>query len=196
MVNATTLTRVKSLIGYAGNENDTLLSALIESVSREIEGYIGYEIEKKQRTEFYSPELNCRRVFLTVVPVESVDEVVVAREGSWDFAGATALTAGTHYRLRGLDVGEILFTEGALIFGFETLRIKYTAGISATDIATGAVALAADHQVAEEFRRRNNPMTQQRPGPSKTTKTYTDHHQLMPRVRELLQPYRRYANAI
>jgi hypothetical protein len=192
VVNATTTARVKALLGDGSSTNDTLYGTLVESVSREIEKFIGYELEQKSRVEIYSPELNEHLVFLRTIPVVSITQVRVAAEGVWDFAAYTALVANTHYRL--LSGGELYFSSG-LIVGRDTLEVTYVAGIGANDAAViaaaGDLALAADIQVCEEFRRKNNPTTASRPGPGGTSKTYTAPHGFLPRVIELLAPYRR-----
>lgn len=192
MVDATTLTRVKALSGDTSAQNDALLTTLISQVSREIESLIGYELERKSRVEVRSPEINQRIIMLKHRPVVSVTQVRVAVEGSWDFATHAALTANSDYKLSG---NSLYFTSG-LIYGKDTLEITYIGGIGATttDVVANApsLALAAEIQVNEEFRRRTNPSTISRPGPG-GTKVYAAPHGMLPRVRELLFPYRRIA---
>ena len=187
MVNATTLARVKALLGDTGSANDAILNTLIESVSRELEAYIGYPLALASRTEVYDLELGDDFLFLRTIPVVSVEAVKVGPT-YWDFASLTALTADQDYRL-GRD-GQIYFnfrSDG----GFQKAQVQYTAGLGASEAAVvtaaGDLAHAADMQIAEEWRRRLNPTTISVPGPSGAT-TRESPHRLMPRVRELLAP--------
>ena len=200
MVNATTLARVRAYLGIAvaepvttsTAERDALLTVLVDGVSREIEGHLGFPLLQASRAEFYSP--SSRIVQLNVVPIVSVSEVRTASEGSWDYTAGLALTADQHYRLRGGRVGELFFLDGVLIYGFETLKVTYTAGFGTTDAlviaAASDLADAADMQVAEEWRRRADPQTISRPGPKGAT-ALASPLVLMPRVRQILSRYRR-----
>lgn len=202
-VNATTLARVKAFLGVAASETvttettarDALLTALVDGVSREFERYIGYELEQKSRVEYYSPELGIRLIQLLNVPVVSVTEVRTASEGTWNFTTGLALTSDSNYRASLGKVGEIYFLDGALIFGFETLKITYVAGVGTNDAGVIAAAPdlsdAADMQVAEEWRRKSNPSTVSKPGPKGPT-VYDSPHVLLPRVRQRLSAHVRY----
>lgn len=194
VVNATTLARVKAHSGDTATGNDALLTTLIDQVSRDIEKFLGYELEQKSRVEIRSPDVNQRIVHLRHRPVVSVTQVRVAAEGSWNFAAFQVLTANADYRLS----GDSIYFFGGLIWGRDTLEITYTAGLGANDAAVIAaapeVALAAELQTNEEFRRRTNPNTLSRPGPG-GTKTYAAPHGMLPRVRELLFSRRRMAMA-
>lgn len=186
-VNATTLTRVKAQLGDAGSANDTLLTSLIDSVSRAIEKYIGYEIESKSRTETYDVNLGDHLVFLRSRPVSSITSVKIAVEGVWDFTAYTALVANQQYRL----IGNELYLYSGYTTGRDVLQVVYVAGIAATDTAVPTnIALAADIQIAEEWRRRNNPAVVTVPGP-KGSKTLDTPHRLLPRVAELLSAHRK-----
>lgn len=192
VVNATTTARVKALLGDTSNTNDTLYGTLVASVSREIEKDLGYELEQKSRIELHSPDLNESLVFLKTIPVVSITQVRVAYEGLWDFAAYDVLVANDHYRL--LATGELYFKYG-LIYGRDTLEVTYVAGIGVDDAAVIAaapdLALAADLQVVEEFQRRKNPGVIVRTGPGGSAQTYDSRHGFLPRVIELLSPYRR-----
>ena len=191
MVNATTLARVKALLGDTSSANDALYTTLIDGVSREFEAVLGYPLLQAERTDFYDLNQNDRIIFLRVVPVVSVAEVKIGPT-YWDFTGLSALTADQDYRL-GQD-GQ-LWLEERTYSGFQKAQVRYTAGLGTTDAAVIAaaaeLALAADMQVAEEFRRRNNPTTVSRPGPGGTSKTYSAPHGMLPRVLELLDSRRR-----
>lgn len=198
MANATTLARVKAHLGVPASETvtaettarDALLTSLIEPITREIEAWLGYSVTQASRTERHDLELNQRLIFLQVVPVVSVTEVKVG-PSNWDFAALTALTADRDYRLG--QAGE-LFLNFASRGGFQHAQVVYTAGIGTTDdgVATAApeLALAANIQVCEEWRRRTNPATVSIPGP-KGSKVMDSPHRLLPRVRELLSGKRR-----
>lgn len=190
MVNATTLARVKAQLGDTGSANDALLGVLIASVSAEIEGALGYPLLQAERTEHYDLDQNDRIIFLRVVPVVSVAEVKVG-PSSWDFTTLSALTADQDYRL-GRD-GQ-LWLELRTYSGFDKARVRYTAGLGTSDTAVVAaapdLALAADIQVCEEWRRRNNPAQITVPGP-KGAKTLDSPHRFLPRVEQLIARYRR-----
>ena len=191
MVNVTTTARVKALLGDTSSTNDALYATLIDSVSREFEDYLGYPLLQAERTELYDLGQNDEILFLKVVPVVSVAEVKIG-PNYWDFTTLTALTANQDYKLG--DDGQ-LFLNLRISAGFQKASVKYTAGLGANDAAVIAaapqLALAADIQVSEEFRRRNNPTTASRPGPGGTSKTYTSPHGFLPRVGELLGAKRR-----
>lgn len=189
-MNATTLARVKAHIGDTGAAQDALLTSLIAAVSREFEAYIGYPLALAQRTEFYSIKTNDEFVFLKVLPVVSVDEVKYG-VSNWDFASTSPLTADRDYRV-GND--GVLFLDFQTRVGFQGVQVTYTAGLGATDenVALSAqdLALAANIQVAEEWRRASSPTTVSVPTP-KGNKVYADQHRLLPYVRQILGAYQR-----
>lgn len=189
MANATTLARVKAYLG-GDPGNDALLATLIEGVSREIESHIGYALTQAARTETYDLDQNDELIFLRVVPVVAVAEVKVG-PSYWDFTSLSALTADQDYRL-GPD-GQ-LFLNVRAMSGFQKAQVQYTAGLGTTDAAVIAaapdLALAADMQVAEEWRRRMDPSTVTRPGPKGPT-VLASPLTFLPRVEELLARYRR-----
>lgn len=191
MVSATTLSRVKAHIGDTSSANDALYASLIVSVSREVELCIGYDLLQAERTELYDLSQHDRFIFLNVVPVVSVAEVKIG-PSYWGFSGISALTADQDYRL-GPD-GR-LYLNGDWGYGFQKAQVKYTAGFGTTDTAViaaaPAIAFATDIQVVEEFQRRRNPSTLTTTGPGGAAKTYVARHGLLPRVLELLSPYRR-----
>jgi hypothetical protein len=190
MANCTTITRVKSLLGDTGTANDTLLTSLVSSVSKEIEAWLGYPVTLAARTELHSLGQNDSFLFLHVVPVVSVAEVKVASSG-WDWASLTALVADTDYHIGG---GGRIYWNFATRAGFENARVTYTAGLGAADADVIAAApdlsLAADMQVAEDWRRRFEPSVLSVPGPA-GAKTLAAPVRFMPRVVELLSRYRR-----
>lgn len=198
MANVTTLARVKAHLGVSASETvtaettarDALLTTLIDAVSRDFEAFLKYPLTQQARTEVHDLELNQRLIFLRVVPVVSVASVKVGT-GYWDFAAMTALVADQDYHL---GVAGELYLAFASSGGFQKAQVTYTAGLGTTDeaIATAApeLALAANIQVAEEWRRRTNPSTVSIPGP-KGSKVLDAPHRLLPRVRELLSGKRR-----
>jgi len=193
MANCTTLARVKALLGDTGTANETLLTSLIGSVSKEIEAWIGYPVTQAARTELYSLGQNDRFLFLNVIPVVSVAEVKVSALGSWDWASIDALTADTDYHVGG---SGLIYWNFPTRKGFENARVTYTAGLGSDDaaviVAAPDLALACDLQVAEDWRRRFDPSALSIPGP-KGAKTLAAPVRFMPRVVELLSRYRRLA---
>lgn len=190
MANVTTLARVKAHMGDAGTANDSVYTSLIEAISREIEAFLGYPVTQAARTEQHDLEQNQRLIFLRVIPVVSIASVKVGPT-YWDFASMTALTADQDYRLG--QAGE-LFLNFAPQGGFQKAQVVYTAGLGTSDeaVATAApeLALAANIQVAEEWRRRSNPSTVTVPGP-KGSKQLDAPHRLLPRARQILSTRRR-----
>lgn len=191
MVNATTISRVKAHMGDTSSSNDALYTSLIAAVSREIELSIGYDLLQAERTERYDLSPHDRFIFLKVIPVVSVAEVKIG-PSYWDFTGISALTADQDYRL-GPD--GVLYLNGSWGAGYQKAQVRYTAGLGTSDanVVTAApdLALAADVQVCEEFRRRTNPNTISRPGPGGKSTVYAAPHGFLPRVEELLASYRR-----
>lgn len=195
MVVASTIDRVKRLIPIDASETskDALLTDVLAAVSRSVELYLGYDFEQKSRTELHSPQLAEQTLLLRTIPVVSITSVKVASDG--DFASATALQAGTEYRLRDDPYEGLLWCEpGILVPGVDTAQVVYVAGLGATtnDVIAAApdVAYAVDLQAAEEYRRSTSPTTQTRPGP-RGARTFSSQHSMLSRVAELLAPYRR-----
>jgi hypothetical protein len=174
----------------ASTVNDALYTVLIESVSREIEAFIGYPLTALERTEFYTLKNGDPIVWLRVVPVASIGEVKIASTLG-DFTTVDALVADTDYRLG--DDGA-LYLNVDIRDGYQRARVRYTAGLGANDsaviTAAGDLAAAATMQVGEEWRRRMDPASVSIPGP-KGAKALASPHGLLPRVREVLSRYRR-----
>lgn len=195
MVNATTLTRLKAYMDATDTvaARDALWTSLIGAVSREFESYIGYPLLQTSRTEYHDVAVGDEIIFLDVLPVVSVTTVKIGASG-WDFAAQTALTADSDYRVGDLAQGQIYINFEVRGTGYHKAQIVYVAGLGATDEAVAAaaenMALACNMQVAEDWNRRQNPMTVSIPGPS-GAKTMASPSRLMPRVLELLAPYRR-----
>lgn len=191
-IDATTVARVKTVLGKTDSADDTFLGNAISAVSRQFEGILHYELEQTSRVEDYGVQLHQRELFLRQWPLVSVTSVVVSSD--WDFANGTTLTADEDYRIDTV-TGSVYFLRGALIAGFQTARVTYVAGLGTdtSNLETTApdIVMAADLQVAEDFRRRDNPSTVTR-GQLGKRKTFADQHNLLDRVRELLQPHIKY----
>lgn len=196
MVVGSTVARVKRLIPIDVGETskDALITDLLAAVSREVERFIGYDLELKAYTEVHSVHHNDELIFLRQVPAISITTVKVSSAS--DFAGAapTTLTAGTEYRLRSGADGVLWCAPGSLASGVETLQVVYSAGLGANtnDVIAAApdLAYAIDLQAAEEYRRSTAPTTSVRPGP-RGARTFTGPHSMLPRVQDLLSPFRR-----
>lgn len=190
MASVTTIARVKAQLGDTGTANDAILTTLIDAVSRDFEAFLGYPLTQAARTELHDLDVNQRLIFLRVLPVVSIASVKVGPT-YWDFTSMTALTADQDYRLG--QAGE-LYLNFATRGGFQKAQVAYTAGLGTTDeaiaLAAPELALAANIQVAEEWRRRSNPSTVTVPGP-KGSKQLDAPHRLLPRVRQLLNVKRR-----
>jgi hypothetical protein len=189
-----TVTRLKRLIPIdpAEASKDALLTDVLSAVSREIERYIGYDLEQKTYTELYSVHQNDELVLLRQIPVVSITSVKVSSTS--DFASGTTLVAADEYRLREGADGVLWCDPAALVAGVNTLQVVYVAGLgvdtSAVIAAAPDLAFAIDLQAAEEYRRGTAPSTLSRPGP-RGARGFTGEHRLLPRVQELLAPFRR-----
>lgn len=200
LIYATTLARVKTMLGIPTTVStyNAALTNVIAAVSSEFEKYLNRPLSQEARTEDYTLTLNGRSIWLLATPVVTVTSIKV--DAGWSFS-VSALDS-TRYKVNE-DTGRVYFLDN-LVGGLgvsdldpeavDALRVVYTGGIaSATaSLLTVApdIALAADIQVAEDWRRRDNPNTQKRGGPGGGT-TWTEAHRLLPRVMDLLQPHRR-----
>lgn len=189
IIPATTVARVRLLLVKSGAEDDVLLTSMIAAVTLDIEAFLGYPISKEVRTEEYTPDLNGHYVFLRVLPVDGITEVRV--DTSWVF-GSNSIVPADFYRLD-REVGAVFFTS-ELPEGFRTVRVTYLAGIatSTTDLINVApdIAMAADLQVAEEWRRKNDPGSTGRQGP-RGGHSWSGELRMLQIVKDRLTPRRR-----
>ncbi|MFH0911720.1 MAG: head-tail connector protein [Planctomycetota bacterium] len=131
----TTLAKVKAYLGVSGSGDDTLLEALIDSVSEAIEHYCGREFAAKERTEFHdgggaaSLVLRCR-------PVQSIaslrdDPARLFPEGS-----EIAPAGYVFYP----EAGIVVLDGASFSDGRRNVRVTYTAGFSAVPPAVEQAA--------------------------------------------------------
>jgi len=199
MVNVTSRGRVKTLLGLTGTTEDDFIDTLVSGVSAEIAKYIGRPISEESRTEQYTVLTNGRQIFLRATPILTVTSIIV--DPFWQFTGTAV--ASTRYNIE-TDTGAVYFMDaivgGFRVSGYESsvknaIQVIYTGGLgaSAGDVISNHpnIALAADIQIGEDFRRRNNPDTKQRGGPS-GGRSWTDAHRFLPRVQQMLATEVRY----
>jgi len=200
LIGATTLARVKDLleIPTATTAADATLSTMILVVSSEIEEYIGRPLQVAARTEQYTMNMHGHSIWLRAYPVVTVASVKVDRY--WQYT-ATAILS-TRYNITA-ETGEVYFLD-SLVGSFrvtswdekaqDAIQVVYTGGIGSTTAAVisaaPAISYACDVQVAEDWRRKNNPATERRGGPSGGT-TWTGNHRFLPRVQDMLYPHKR-----
>lgn len=198
LIYATTLTRVKSLLDIptTATAANVTLTGMIAAVSAEIENFIGKPLSREARTEDYTIALHGRAIWLRATPVLTVASINV--DPFWQWTGDAIET--DRYKLTAT-TGQVYFLD-QLIGGISDLapeavdavRVVYTGGIatSTAELLTAApdIALAADLQVAEDWRRRDNPATSRHGGPGGGS-SWIDNHRFLPRVQELLLSHRR-----
>ena len=205
LIGATTLARVKDLleIPTTATAADATLSTMILVVSAEIEQYIGRPLQVTARTEQYTMNMHGHSIWLRAYPIVSVSSIKVDRY--WQFTSSAI--ASTRYNISE-DTGRVYFLDTLIgmyrVTGWDTdaedsIQVVYTGGIGSTTAAVitaaPAIAYACDVQVAEDYRRKNNPAVERRGGPSGGT-TWTDSHRFLPRVQEMLYPHKRLVHGV
>jgi uncharacterized phiE125 gp8 family phage protein len=194
-IDATTLARVKSQLDISGSSEDTLIALMITAVSRQIEKYIGRPLVIETLTEEYDGHARMHSIYLRRYPVQDIFSIKTRSD--WKFGDADAIDADLYHVIS--ETGEILLDFSPRV-GPKSVQINYKAGFADETVESGAdsglvedypdVALSADFQVAETWRRRDQA------APRRTTVAgsgleWEEALQFLPIVRDLLSPYRR-----
>jgi hypothetical protein len=120
---------------------DTILNALIESVSAEFEDLTGWGVWQEARTEYFDSTNNLRRIRLRGWPVDSGTDVDIFYDSTWTFDSDSELSE-TYYDVD-YNTGWIYFSDSTFMSGHQprALKITYKGG--------GAVETSPDS--GEEF---------------------------------------------
>lgn len=191
MTDLTTLERVKALLDIPSDDtvHDAAIGQLVSAVSVRVEKYLNRPLLTAERTEYLHVKRGQCEYQLAAFPVTSIASV--KNSSTFDWAGATAATAGTDYTHD--PATGILYQLAAWIAGPRALQVVYTAGMGADTTALVAaypdLADAVEKQVAEEWRRRGGLLRSSTSvnGQSETSAAVT----LLPIVEEILAPLRR-----
>ena len=189
----TTVARVKQVltIPASNTADDATLSTYIIAVSGEVEDYLGRKLYQQARTEDHTIKLHQRSIWLEAYPIVTVTSINV--DASWKWTGSAITSTAYNYNA---NTGEVRFSDAYATDreDFDAIRVVYTAGVGlaagAVIASLPAIALAVDMQVAEDWRRKNDPAIERRGGQSGGA-TWTGFHRFLPRVQQLLAPHRR-----
>lgn len=188
LLEATTLARVKAHLKITDTTDDTRLGELIQGVSDEIEKYLDSKLMQESQTEELDVRQN-QRVWYLRSRINAVTSVKTRTD--WDWASASALDSDLYHFV---DQEHQLYISSGPLIGRRTLQVVYTGGF-ATSTANlvanfPAIATAADYQVVQEWRRKENLAAVSRSSRG-GNKSWGDEHQMLERVRQMLDPYRR-----
>ncbi len=197
-MNATTIARVKALLDITSTTYDTVLTTMVEAVSRRIENYIDRPLEQTARTEEYSIKPRQNVLFLRAYPVTAITTIKLALD--WDYASETAIDS-SDYKVD-TDTGQVHFTffpilnyrGDTLAAAPNAMQVVYTGGLATntTNLISDYpdIAYAADVQVVAMWRRRDSPQGQSQSVGAGSI-NYEGALRLVPDVIEALTPYRR-----
>ena len=191
--NLTTVQLVKRVL--AGSEStsnqDAAITDLIPTVSQWIDQYLSRRIERKQRTVVLDVEPGQSLFSLDAYPVTAIASIKVARDRDWP--NTEALDSSTYVLHESGETGLLEIERGELVDGTGVVQLIYTGGMAA-DYATlladyPAIVTAASYQVAEMWRRRDNPARSSF-GDAGQHNSNPD-LQLLRQVKQLVSAYRR-----
>lgn len=164
-MDATTIARVKDLLDIQSSSHDTVLTTMVNAVSKRIESYLDRSLEQTSRTETYNIRPRQNKLFLRQYPVTSVTSVKVALD--WDYAAATAVDSSDYNTTS--DTGCIHFQFYPITsylgsnyeYAPDAIQVIYTGGFatSTTNLISDYpdIAMAADLQTVAMWRRRDTP---------------------------------------
>lgn len=173
----------------ASAEGLARVNALIPVVSRQIERYLGREIELKARVEDYSLRQFQRTVLLRNAPVTELTSVSFDPRARFDGSGGNDFDVNLDP-----ETGLLHILDELGEWGPNSLRVSYTGGIAATaeDVVANYpdIAHAANLQLGHILERRVNPGAR-RDVSAVGGATYTGEVDLLKYAKQLLHPYRR-----
>ncbi len=141
----TTLAKVKTYLGLGDSDHDTLLEALIDSVSEAIEHYCGREFDYQERTEYHDGQgASC--LVLKVRPVASITSL--HDDPNRDYGAATLIDSSRYafYPEEGL----LKLDSAVFLHGIRYVKAVYYGGHATIP---PAVEQAANILVAHFFNR-------------------------------------------
>lgn len=196
-VTFTTLERVKRFLSIQAQDttHDALLDDLIATATGEFEVYLDRWVERKERTELFSPDAGARSVGLRGYPVTAVS--LVEEDLFGKFEGAQLVVDSSTWRFDP-ETGILWFYDYAPSGGPVSIRVTYTGGFAATTseavLSYRDMAGACDMHVAFLFKRRDNLGFSSIGGEGIQSQA-SDEVNWLPRVREVLDLRRRVAIA-
>jgi len=188
LLQATTLARLKTALGISDSTDDARLTIIIDAVSREIEAYLDSALLQETQTEEHDVGQG-QTVWYLRSRIAAVTSIKTATD--WDWASATALDSDFYHFTAGETSIQV---KHGLRVGRRTAQFVYTGGFatSTTNLVASfePIALAADYQCVQEWRRKENLGSTSRSAAG-SSKSWTGEHSLLERSQELLDQYRR-----
>lgn len=191
----TTLDRIKRLgvtdIDLNDPTYDQPLTGLIAEVSKQIEQFIGHPLAQETVTEVHDLERFTTSVWLDRPPVASITSIKQRSSLSTAFSSVTALDT-TSYDYNAT-TGRVVF-DIQLVSGPRALEVIYSGGFATTTANLVAsypdIVNAAERQIAEMWRRRENPDKSSQ-SINGVTELVQAPVRLLDSVKATLYPYRR-----
>lgn len=185
-----TVARVKSQLEITGSGEDAILTTLLDGVSAAVEMYLGRGTLNQSRTEELDVDPRQSQFWLAGYPVGSITSI--KSSSTWAFATATAIDSDL-YRIES-NTGRLTLRTGINV-GPQSLQVVYAGGMASTPsafiTAFPDIANAVDMQVAEEFRRKNDPSLTSKNFATEKARGYSGEVHWLDRVKEVLNAHRR-----
>jgi hypothetical protein len=190
-----TLAEMKQDLGITDTQDDAALTLWLEGLQGRFDDYLSRVLLRSDRVEIHDGGESF--LYLKAFPVESIATVHIDYDQEWP---ADSLLPASEYRLRG-DRGLVTFgSYGPLMAwpeGFQNIRVAYTGGFVATGDtpASGQTAMPAAirrcffMQAGFEWRNRTNLGKESVSAQGASVALAPA--QLLPEVKDGLQPYRR-----
>ncbi len=191
-----TLAEAKTYLNVPADKEDTIIQSLLNSVSGIVRSYLGRDLVKAEKTEYYHGTGE-KDLMLLRIPIVSVSTVHVDSLRTW---GATSLIASSNYLvMKRNGVLKAVDLYGAWPCGDANIRVVYTAGYDiskATESEGGlphgirlAVGRLLDLHYRSGFTQRKLDVSSESVGDHNTTFTGGS----IPKdVREMLDPFRSF----
>lgn len=186
MMLITTKENVKSLLSINSPDNDSLINAIVLSISSAVENYMNRLVEAAERTQYFDVQSGQQVFNLGAFPV-SACAAYNDYYRSFDTAIDTDL-----YTVLG-DEGQLIVDQYELTAGAKTLKVVYTGGLAANQLvlqtAYPDIEMAARMQAAAMYEKRNklNILSESFESGSISHQKF----ELLPIVRQILDKYRR-----
>jgi hypothetical protein len=187
----TTKDNVKALIGLTGSGDDVLIVALVKAVSAQITRYMKREVAIAERTEFHDVEPGQKVFLLKAYPVTAC---AVYNDEARAFTTPLGADVYTFLGSR----GRIVVDDYPLIDGAQVLKVVYTGGLAASQEALETqypdIEMAARIQTAYVYdRRKKLGLASESFGNGSVQ--FEQKLEILPTVKEMLDPHRRKAYA-
>lgn len=191
----TTKDNIKKLLGITNDtDNDLLLVSIALAVSAHIEKYLRRQIESKERTRFFDVESRQSVFSLDAYPVSAC---AVYNDYDRLFSSNTVVPS-SDYSVAA-ETGLLVVDKFTLTAGPQMLKVVYTGGLAASQQTLESsypdIEQAARIQGAYWFQNRNK-LGIVGEGMAGASITHYQKFELLPTVKEILQPHRRATYAI